>query len=499
MKERGKSDSPIVPGKLPNKGRGALRFAEGVEGRGLAEGNLFQQPRFRTQSRSDLQNALRRIRQAAQRDRKLRFTALWHHVYDVGRLRKAYYSLKRKATPGVDGQTWQQYGQKLEDNLWDLSERLQRGAYRAKPVKRTCIPKEDGRQRPIGVTALEDKIVQRAVVEVLEAIYETDFKGFSYGFRPSRSAHDALDALAVGIQWRKVSWVLDADIRCFFDTLSHEWLEKFIEHRIADRRVTRHIRKWLKAGVLEDGKQLPTEEGSPQGASVSPLLANIYLHYVLDLWAQQWRHRQGHGDMIIVRYADDIVFGFQNRSEAVRFLEDLRHRLLKFNLELNEAKTRLIEFGRYAAENRHKRGEGKPESFNFLGFTHLCGRKRNGKFVVLRHTMRKRLRSKRRKLKQELRRRMHHPIPAVGRWLKSALRGHYNYYGVPRNGRAMSAFRYHVGHLWFRALRRRSQKTSLNWERMARIIERYLPYPKIRHPYPEQRLRVITPGRSPVR
>ena len=270
MNERGKSDSPIVPGKLPNKGRGALRFAEGVEGRGLAEGNLFQQPRFRTQSRTDLQNALRRIRQAAQKDRNLRFTALWHHVYDVGRLRKAYYSLKRKAAPGVDGQTWQQYGQKLEDNLWDLSERLQRGAYRAKPVKRTCIPKEDGRQRPIGVTALEDKIVQRTVVEVLEAIYETDFKGFSYGFRPKRRAHDALDALAVGIQWRKVNWELDADIRCFFDRISHEWLEKFIEHRIADRRVTRHIRKWLKAGVLEDGKQRPTEEGTPQGASVTP-------------------------------------------------------------------------------------------------------------------------------------------------------------------------------------------------------------------------------------
>ena len=270
MNEGGKSDSPIVPGKLPNKGRGALRFAEGVEGRGLAKGNLIQQTRTRTQSRKDLQHAVERIRQSAHKDRKLRFTALWHHVYDLGRLQKAYYSLKRKATPGVDGQTWQQYGEELEDNLRDLSGRLQRGAYRAKPVKRTYIPKEDGRQRPIGVTALEDKIVQRTVVEVLEAIYETDFKGFSYGFRPSRSAHDALDALAVGIHWRKVNWVLDADIHCFFDRISHEWLEKFIEHRIADRRVTRHIRKWLKAGVLEDGKQRPTEEGTPQGASVTP-------------------------------------------------------------------------------------------------------------------------------------------------------------------------------------------------------------------------------------
>jgi group II intron reverse transcriptase/maturase len=337
------------------------------------------------------------------------------------------------------------------------------------------------------------------VVEVLEAIYETNFKGFSYGFRPGRSAHNALDALAVGIQWRKVNGVLDADIRCFFDRICHEWLEKFIEHRSADRRVTRHIRKWLKAGVLEGGKQMPTEEGTPQGASVSPLLANIYLHYVLDLWAHQWRHRQAHGDMIIVRYADDIVFGFQHRAEAVRFLEDLRERLLRFNLELNEAKTRLIEFGRFAAENRRKRGEGKPESFGFLGFTHLCGRKRNGQFVVLRHTMRKRLRSKRRELKQELRPRLHHPIPVLGRWLQSVLRGHYNYYGVPRNGRAINAFRYYLGDLWFRTLRRRSQKTRLNWERMGRIIERYLPYLKIRHPYPEQRLRVITQGRSPVR
>jgi len=417
----------------------------------------------------------------------------------VGCLRKAYYCLKRKATPGVDGQTWQQYGEKLEDNLWDLSCRLQRGAYRAKPVNRAYIPKEDGRQRPIGVTVLEDKIVQRAVVEVLEAIYETDFKGFSYGFRPGRSAHDALDALAVGIQWRKVNWVLDTDIRGFFDRISHEWLEKFIGHRIADRRVIRHICKWLKAGVLEDGKQMSTEEGTPQGGSVSPLLANIYLHYVLDLWAQQWRHRQAKGDMIIVRYADDIVFGFQYRSEAERFLEGLRERLGKFNLELNEAKTRLIEFGRHAAGNRRKRGDGKPESFNFLGFTHLCGRKRNGKFVVIRHTMRKRLRSKLKELKHELRRRMHFSIPEIGRWLKSVLRGHYNYYGVPRNGRAMNTFRFHVSRLWYRTLRRRSQRTGLIWERMERIVKCHLPYPKIRHPYPEQRLRVITQGRSPVR
>jgi group II intron reverse transcriptase/maturase len=499
MNERGKSDSLIVPGKLPNKGCGALRPAEGVEGRGLAEGNLFQQTRSRTQSRRDLQHALGRIRQAARKDKKLRFTALWHHVYNEERLRKAYFSLKRKAAPGVDGETWQHYGQNLEENLRDLSERLQRGAYRAKPVKRTYIPKADGRQRPIGVTTLEDKIVQRAVTEVLGAIYETDFKGFSYGFRPGRSAHDALDALAVGIRWKKVSWVLDADIRGFFDAIDHEWLVKFVEHRIADRRVIRHIRKWLKAGVMEEGKQLPTEEGTPQGGSISPLLANIYLHYVLDLWAAQWRRKQAEGDVIIVRYADDVVFGFQYRWEAERFLADLRERLRKFNLELHEDKTRLIEFGRFAAKNRKRRGEGKPESFNFLGFTHICGRDRNGKFVVLRHTMRERLRAKLRAIRKELKQRLHMPIPVIARWLRSVLRGHYNYYGVPRNGRALNALRFYVGRLWFKCFYRRSQRTRSNWERLNRLIKRWLPYPKIRHPYPEQRLRVFTQGRSPVR
>jgi group II intron reverse transcriptase/maturase len=417
----------------------------------------------------------------------------------VERLREAYYSLKRTATPGVDGETWQHYGENLEENLLNLSDRLQRGAYRAKPVKRAYIPKEDGRQRPIGVTALEDKIVQRAVTDVLEAIYETDFKGFSYGFRPGRSAHDALDALAVGIRWKKVSWVLDADIRGFFDTIDHEWLIRFIEHRIADRRIIRHIRKWLKAGVLEEGKQIPTEEGTPQGGSVSPLLANIYLHYVLDLWAEQWRHRRAKGDVIIVRYADDIVFGFQYCSEAQRFLEGLRKRLGEFNLELHGDKTRLIEFGRFAAENRRRKGRGKPETLDFLGFTHICGQNRDGKFIVLRHTIRKRQRAKLNEIKRELRRRLHIPIPEVGRWLRTVLRGHYNYYGVPNNGRAINAFRFYVARLWFSSLRRRSQRTRINWARMGRLAKRWLPYPKIQHPYPGQRLHVFTQGRSPVR
>jgi group II intron reverse transcriptase/maturase len=496
--ERRKSDSPILPEKLPNKGWGAPQPAEGVEGRGLAKGNPVQQTRSRTQSRKGLQQALERIRQAAHKDKKLQFTALWHHVYNVGRLRQSYYRLKRKASPGVDGQTWQHYGENLEENLRDLSARLRRGAYRAKPVKRTYLPKEDGRQRPIGVTALEDKIVQKAVTEVLEAIYEADFKGFSYGFRPGRSAHAALDALAVGIRWRNVSWVLDADIRAFFDTIDHEWLIRFIEHRIGDRRVIRHIVKWLKAGVMEEGRKLLMEVGTPQGGSISPLLANIYLHYVLDLWVEWWRRRT-EGEVIYVRYADDAVYGCQHRSDGERFLKELAERLRKFNLELHKDKTCLIEFGRFAAGSRKRRGEGKAESFNFLGFRHTCGLTRNGTFIVLRHTIRKRLRAKLREIKRELRRRMHLPIPEVGQWLRTVLRRHYNYYSVPNNGRAMNAFRFYVGRLWYRTLRRRSQKARIKWDRMARVIKRWLPYPKIQHPYPEQRLRVFTQGRSPVR
>jgi RNA-directed DNA polymerase len=499
MNGRGKSDSLIVPRKFPNKVRGAPRTAEGMEGRGLAKGNPDQQTRFRTQGRGDLRHALRRIRQAARKDKRIRFTALWHHVYRVERLREAYYKVKRNASPGVDGETWRSYGENLEENLWVLSQRLRQGAYRAKPVKRVYIPKGDGRQRPLGITVLEDKIVQRAVTQVLEEIYETDFKGFSYGFRPGRSAHDALDALAVGVTRKKVSWVLDVDIRGFFDTIDHEWLTKFVEHRVVDRRVVRHIRKWLKAGVLEEGMQRPTEEGTPQGASVSPLMANIYLHYVLDLWAAWWRKKRAHGEMIIVRYADDVVMGFQHRSDAEVFLEELRQRFGKFNLTLNEDKTRLIEFGRFAAENRKRRGEGKPESFEFLGFTHSCSRTRNGKFVVLRHTARRRMRAKLKEIKEELRQRLHSSIQEIGRWLQSVLRGHYRYYGVPRNGRALNAFRHFVTRLWFRASRRRSQKSRINWKKMDRLTKRWFPYPKILHPYPWQRVRVTTQGRSPVR
>jgi group II intron reverse transcriptase/maturase len=448
---------------------------------------------------SNLPNAMERIRQAAGRDKRLRFTTLWHHVYDVENLRKAYFGLKRNAAPGVDGETWRHYGENLEENLKDLAERLKRGGYRAKSVKRAFIPKPDGRQRPLGVTALEDKIVQRAMVGVLNAIYEIDFFGFSYGFRPGRSPHDALDALNAAIITRKVSWVLDADIRDYFGAISHEWLVKFIGHRIADRRVLRHIKKWLNAGVLENGTITYSEEGVPQGGSISPVLANVYLHYVFDLWIEQWRRKQAGGEVIVVRFCDDFVVGFQYRQDAERFIEALKDRFCKFHLELNGGKTRLIEFGRFAARDRRRQGKGKPETFDFLGFTHICGKTRNGKFTVLRHTIGKRLWAKLAELKCELRKRLHLPVPVVGRWLRVVLLGHFRYYGVPSNGRKLSAFRYHLGRLWYKALRRRSQRNRLNWKRMSRLIDRWFPWPRIYNPYQDLRMYVITRGRSPVR
>ena len=423
----------------------------------------------------------------------MRFTALLHHIYDLKTLRAAYLSLKRDAAAGVDGETWRHYGEQLEENLRDLSDRLKRGAYRAKPVRRVYIAKADGRRRPLGVTALEDKLVQRATVEVLNAIYETDFLGFSYGFRTGRSQHNALDAIYTGLLTRQVNWVLDLDIRGFFDSLDRGWLVKFIEHRIADRRVVRLIQKWLNAGVLEDGKRMRVEEGTPQGGSASPLLANIYLHYVFDLWVQAWRRKQTRGDMVVVRYADDLVLGFQYKSDAERFWKDLAERFREFQLELHPEKTRLLEFGRFAAENRKRRGQGKPVTFNFLGFTHICGKRRsNGRFTVLRQTMRKRLQAKLSEVKTELRRRVHDPIPEVGEWLRSVVAGHVRYYGVPMNNQALHLFRFQVGRHWHRALSRRSQTGRVRWDRMQRLIDRWLPPPRVCHPYPLRRLGVIT-------
>jgi RNA-directed DNA polymerase len=487
----GKSDRPAVPEKSPNNaGQSAT---EGMEGRGLAKGNLPQQNASRTPSRIDALSALERVRQAAKKDRKLRFTALLHHIYNLETLRMAYFSLKKEAAPGVDGETWRHYGEELEKNIQDLSGRLKRGAYRAKPVRRVYIPKADGRQRPLGVTALEDKIVQRAAVEVLNAIYETDFLGFSYGFRPGRSQHQALDALYTGLLTRKVNWVLDLDIKGFFDGLSHEWLVKFIEHRVADRRVVRLIQKWMNAGVLEDGKRIRVEEGTPQGGSASPLLANIYLHYVFDLWVQAWRRKRAHGNVIVVRFADDIVVGFNSQADAEQFRAELRERMRKFNLELHPEKTRLLEFGPFAIQNRQRRGEGKPETFNFLGFTHICVKKRsNGMYTVLRQTIRKRLQTKLKEVKAELQRRMHEPIPELGKWLQAVVRGHIRYYGVPLNQNALHIFRFQVGRLWHRALSRRGQNGHVLWDRMRRLITRWLPWPSVCHPYPLRRMGVVT-------
>ena len=491
MNERGKSDRPVVPVKSSNKvGQPA---AEGMEGRGLTKGNPQQQNASRTQSRSNAPSALERIRQAASKDKEMRFTALFHHIYAPEALRTAYLCLKREAASGVDGETWRHYGEALEDNLQDLSHRLKQGAYRAKPVRRVYIPKADGRLRPLGVTALEDKIVQRAAVEVMNAIYETDFLGFSYGFRPKRSQHNALDALYTGLLTKKVNWVLDLDIRGFFDAISHEWLVKFIEHRIADRRVVRLIQKWLNAGVLEDGKRIRMEEGTPQGGSASPLLANIYLHYVFDLWAQAGRRKQAHGDVIVVRYADDIVVGFQSEADAKRFLAELAERFRKFSLELHPDKTRLLEFGPFAARNRKRRGEGKPETFDFLGFTHICGKKRsNGRFTVLRQTIRKRMQAKLNSVKAELRQRMHAPIQDTGKWLRSVVSGHFRYYGVPMNRHALKKFRFRIGWLWHRALSRRSQNGRVPWNRMRRLIDHWLPPVCVYHPFPLRRMGVIT-------
>jgi group II intron reverse transcriptase/maturase len=437
-------------------------------------------------------SALDRVRQVAVRDKEARFTALLHHVC-LDRLRDAFWAVNPKAAPGVDRVTWAAYEQNLEANLRDLHERVQAGRYRASPSRRVYIPKADGRQRPLGIATLEDKIVQRAVVEVLNAVYEVDFLGFSYGFRPGRNPHQALDALAAGIYRKKVNWVLDADIRDFFGQLDRVWLEKFLGHRIADKRVLRLIGKWLAAGVIENGQWSETLAGSPQGASVSPLLANVYLHYVFDLWAGWWRNRHARGDMIVVRFADDFIAGFEHRQDAERFLAELRGRFAKFGLELHPGKTRLIEFGRVAALRRARQGLGKPETFDFLGFTHICGKTRQGRFLLKRITISKRMRTKLKAVNGQLKQRRHQPLPVQGRWLASVVGGHMAYYAVPGNIKAVAAFRDQVTRHWRRALRRRSQKTRTNWAQMNRIATRWLPPARVMHPYPEARFAATHP------
>jgi RNA-directed DNA polymerase len=486
MHAHGKSDGCVVPEKPPNRA-GFDPTTEAVEGRRPTEGNTMQTTASRTQSRLDALLALDRVRDAARRDRRARFTALLHHV-TVERLQEGFFALKHEAAPGVDGVTWEQFDIGLEDRLRDLHRRIHEGTYRARPSRRVFIPKADGRQRPLGIAALEDKIVQQAVVRVLDQIYEVDFLGFSYGFRPGRSQHDALDSLWAGLMGKKVNWVLDADIRGFFDNIDHGWLLKFLEHRIADRRILRLIQQWLKAGVFEDGQWTKTEVGTPQGAVASPFLANVFLHYVFDLWVQQWRTKLATGDLIVVRYADDFVVGFQHRREAERFLRELGGRIAKFGPALHPEKTRLIEFGRFAAENRRKRGDRKPETFTFLGFTHICGRKYgSGRFIVKRETATKRLRAKLSEVKQTLMLRRHEPISQQGKWLRGVVQGYFNYHGIPGNTAALEAFRTESVRSWLRAVRRRSQRHRMKWDRFSRLVDRWIPHPKVLHPYPNER------------
>jgi group II intron reverse transcriptase/maturase len=467
-----------------------------VEPRTEAKGNAGQQSTRRAQSRVSVSQALERIRQVAKERKKERFTALFHHI-SIDLLDEAFFELKQDAAAGVDDLTWQDYQANLERNLEDLHERVQRGAYRALPSRRTYIPKPDGRQRPLAIAALEDKIVQRATVALLNAIYEEDFLGFSYGFRPGRCAHDALDALFVGINSTKVNWILDADIRSFFDEISQQWLVRFLEHRIGDRRIIRVIQKWLKVGVLEKGIVAVSDRGTGQGSVISPLLANIYLHYALDLWAERWRRREATGDMIFVRYADDFIVGFQHEADARRFLDEMRKRLHEFALSLHPDKTRLIEFGRFAAANHEQRGLGKPETFNFLGFTFMCGKSRQGFFLLKRKTRRDRMRAKLRMVKQEMRRRMHQPIPEQGRWLWHVVRGYFNYHAVPMNTRALAVFRAEIARSWHRVLNRRSQKANLTRARMDKLIDDWLPKPRILHPWPDKRFAVTHPRWEP--
>ena len=482
-----KSDSLVLPVTLANKA--AKAAAESAEGRSGTKGKTARQSMVRTQSRVAMSQASSRLREAVNRNKAGKLTALLHHV-TVDALRAAFMALKRNAAPGVDAVTWETYVENLEERLQDLHGHVHAGTYRALPSRRVYIPKADGKKRPLGIAAIEDKIVQAAVATILTPIYEAEFLGFSYGFRPGRSQHDALDALAYGIKGRYIWWILDADVQKFFDTISHEWLVRFLEHRIGDRRIIRLIQKWLRAGVLEDGMNLDTREGTPQGAVISPLLANVYLHYVYDLWAAAWRKRHAKGHMIVVRYADDTVVGFQHRHEALAFLNDLKQRLEKFALQLHPEKTRLIEFGRFAAERRERRGDGKPQTFDFLGFTHICGIKANGGFQLRRKTQRKRRSNFIHRIGEELDKRRHEPVDVQGRWLCTVLQGYYAYFAVPTNIVSVRNVRHHIKVRWYLSLTRRSQRKRLLWRRMNVMAAKYLPVPTVLHPWPEQRFLV---------
>ncbi len=492
-----KSDEGVVPEKRPNNGRRLP--AEAVEGRTSPEGNGGQTAAVRTQSRVAASNGLAGVRQAARQRKGVRFTALLHHI-TIELLERSYFALKRDSAPGIDGVTWQAYGENLAENLPDLHTRIHRGSYRARPGRRTFIPKPDGSKRPLSILCLEDKIVQQAAVYVLEAIYEEDFLGFSYGFRPGRGQHDALDALHAGIYRKRVNWVLDADIQRFFDAMSHTWILRFLRHRIADKRLLRLISKWLKVGITYKGRTERSVCGAPQGAVVSPILANIYLHYVFDLWTHRWRRNTATGDVIVIRYADDSIVGFQHEHEARAFLQELQERMRKFELVLHPDKTRLIRFGRYAAKQRERLAEAKPETFEFLGFTHFCTRSRKwGSFVIGRKTIKKRMRARLREIKMELRKRLHDPIAKTGAWLKRVLKGHLNYFAVSGHDPSLWWFFNQVRWYWLRALRRRSQRAFISWEKYTRLVNRYFPAIRILHPLPCHRFDANTRRMSPVR
>lgn len=458
-----------------------------MEGRALTKRNTMKSTTVRTQGRVAGSFGLDGVRQKAETDRKLRFTALLHHV-TATKLREAYYQLKKDAAPGVDDETWREYYTGHWDRIENLREQVHSGSYRAQPSRRAYINKEDGSQRPLGIAALEDKIVQQAIRNVLNQIYEVDFLDFSYGFREGRSQHDALDALYVGITSKKIKWILDADIKGFFDNIDHELLLSFLEIRIGDKRILRLLKKWLKTGYIEKGKRVRQEVGTPQGAVISPLIANIFLHYVLDVWASWWRRTQTKGDMIIVRYADDFVIGFQYYEEAQKFLVALKRRLTEHKLTLHPKKTRLIEFGRYARENRKTRGKGKPETFDFLGFTHSCSKNKDGNFFLRRKTIKKRFSRAVREVKEELKERMHRKVDETVAWLASVITGYINYHGVPGNINAMKGFHLQCERELYRTLKRRSDKArKLTWKNLRDIVKGRIPKPRLTHPFPDKR------------
>lgn len=491
------SDNVILPWKPANNG--ARWPAEWVEGRTLTKGNLEESAAVWTQRQGAASSGLLRVRQRAREGMAEPFTALLHHVTPAV-LEASYYALKRNAAPGTDGVTWEAYGLELKANLRHLHEQLHTGRYRPMPARRVYIDKPDGEKRPLSILCLEDKIAQQAIVHVLNAIYEDEFLGFSYGFRPGRSQHQALDALYTGIVKRKVNWVLDLDVQGFFDAVSHDWMLRMLAHRIADKRILRLISKWLKSGITDDSGQVHQSTcGLPQGAVVSPVLANVFLHYVFDLWSHHWRQKRAAGDAVIVRYADDIVAGFQHRRDAVRFRRELEDRLGRFGLKMHPRKTQLIEFGRWAVRDRRQRGQGKPETFDFLGFTHVCRYNWKGKFVLTRYTKRSSFRSALQSIKFGLRRRLHDPIGSTGAWLRRVVQGHLNYFAVPGNSKRLASFVYQVRCQWIRSLRRRSQRSRMPYSRYAVIAHTFLPVPRILHPFPIARFEALTQGRSPVR